>query len=198
MLARSLSGLVATACHHGCGALSWKGRLTAAFPFAWLEAEIGYELSVLVLDHIRTLNALQRSLGTLIAERCGLFVVGLGGRGILRAASSALGEGSHALQRTGVILLRRLLEPGPRGVFILPAAHAVCIHYSKLVLRFRRVRFRCFRQQRPRLAGVWSTTTQRRQIGDTARVAGLGSALEKPARLGLIFGSTGTGAEKHA
>src|SRR5262249_7346363 len=151
ILARRLPGPVARACHHGC---TWKDRLTAAFPFARLEAEISHELSVLVLDYIRTFDALQRSLGTLIAERCGFFVVDLGGRGILRPPSSALGESAHALQRTSVILHRSFLEQGSSRGVILWTAHAICIHYSKLVLRFRRIRFCCFCQQRPRLAGV--------------------------------------------
>src|SRR5450756_3136082 len=89
---------------------------------AALKTKIGDKISALVLDRVGTFDPLQRLLGVFVATRCGLFVIGLGGGGILRPAAAFLRERTHPLQRAGVILHGRLLEQDARtGIVLGPA-----------------------------------------------------------------------------
>src|SRR5258708_39953014 len=100
------------------------------------KAKIGDKISALVLDHIRTFQVLQRLLGVFIAECRGALVIGFRGSAILWATAAFLRERTHAFERTGMILRRRLLEQAARRRVVLGPADAVGQHQTELILRF--------------------------------------------------------------
>src|SRR5262245_15205614 len=108
-------------------------RKRALHPSYTLEAEVGHDLSALVLDDDRAFRALEGGLGLFIAEGRGLLVIRLGGARILRPAASALRKCAHPLERAGMILRRCLLEQGARGDVVLRAADTVRHHQSELI-----------------------------------------------------------------
>src|SRR4051812_42851957 len=99
------------------------------------EAQRGDELALLVLDRIGAAQPLQSLLGILVAERCGALVIGFRGVLVLGPAAAFLGEGAHPLQRTGMVLRRRLLEQRARRDVVPGAAGAFGEQQAELVLR---------------------------------------------------------------
>src|SRR5262249_16817494 len=149
--------------------------------YALLEAEIGHDVSAFIFDHVGTLRALERRLGVFIAERRGFLVIGFGGACILRPAAPALCKCAHALQGARMILRRRLFEQRARRDVILRSADALRDHQAELILRFRRIRFRRFRQQGSGLDGLRrcaAALVEGREIGGAAGIAARSRALE--------------------
>ena len=97
-----------------------------------------------------------------------------------------------------MVLCRRLLEQAARADLVLRAASTFRQHHAELVLRLR-IGLCGLRQQRPAARRIGrSTTRHRREIGDAARIAGLGGALEQFSRLRLVLRHAGAGAVHHA
>src|SRR5260370_7226669 len=93
-----------------------------------LETKIGDKISALVLDRVRTFDALERFFGVFVAERGGSLVIAFRGARILWPAASLLRERAHPLQLAGVILRRRLLGHVPRA-HIVPGPTATLPHH---------------------------------------------------------------------
>src|SRR5262249_21694563 len=166
-----------------------------------LEAEIGHDVSAFIFDHVGTLRALERRLGVFIAERRGFLVIGFGGARILRSAAPALCKRAHALQGARMILRRRLFEQRARRNVILRSADALRDHQAELILRFRRIRFRRFRQQGSGLDGLRrcaAALVEGREIGGAAGIAARGAALEHLARWGFVLGNARSSREQRA
>ena len=66
-------------------------------PWRKLEANVAYDVSAFVLDHIGTFRALKGGLGVFVTERRGFFIIRLGGVCILRSTSSTLRKSAHSL-----------------------------------------------------------------------------------------------------
>ena len=86
-----------------------------------------------------------------------------------------------------MILRRRLLEQAARADVVLGAANAVRQHQAEPILRLR-IGLGGFCQQLPRVRriGRCACATERREVGDAARIAGLRRALEQFARLRFV------------
>src|SRR6266566_3474528 len=97
-----------------------------------------------------------------------------------------------------MILRGSLLEQAARRDIVLRSADAIREHEAELILRFRGILLRRSHQHGSGLCGIAGSATRlgdRREIGDAARVAALGGALEQLARLRLILGNARSGAE---
>ena len=99
------------------------------------EAQIRHHVAALVLDRVGTAEPLERFLRILIAKGGGPLIVGFGGVGILWSTASFLRECAHPLQRTGMILRRRLLEQRAGRSVVPGPAIAFGQHHAELVLR---------------------------------------------------------------
>src|SRR6202034_1193397 len=87
-----------------------------------------------------TAHAPEPGFGVVIAERHGLFVIGLRRVFILRTASSAFRKRAGPFQSAGMILRRGPVEQSARRHIVLWTAGAARIHQAELKLRFRRGR----------------------------------------------------------
>ena len=167
------------------------------------EAEIGYEISLLVGQHQRTVQAPQQGLGIVVAECRGALVVGFGRGFVGRPASPGLRKQAQPFQRGRVILRGGLFEQRTRGDIVLRSAGAVCFHQAELKLRFGGIRrFDRAPQHRARLGRIdrrAAIVGQRDEIDHAARIAGIGGAFEQFVRLGRVLGdAVRAGAIKHA
>ena len=168
----------------------------------WLKAKIGDEVPVFVSDPEAALRALECGLGVLIAELSGFLVVRLGGAFILGSAAPRLRKCTHLHHGPDMTLRGGLFKQCARRGIVLRAADTLRGHQSELILRFRGICFRRFREQGSGFDGIIGRRAagvglgECREIGGTARVAGLGGALEQFARLRIVLGEARPG-RKH-
>lgn len=193
--------MVAMACHHGYGDLTWKGRLKGGFSLLRpSEAERRHETPALVLNDVRTFQALESGFGICVAKCRGLFVIGLCCRRVLRAASSTLGKCAHSFHCPGMVLRGGFFKERPRCGIVLRAADAIGGHQSKLILRLRGVCLRRFRQHGPGLDGIGRRATtggKSSKIANASGITGFGCTLEQLARRRFILRDAGSGAKQH-
>src|SRR5260370_7683855 len=82
-----------------------------ADPSLQLEAKVGHEVSAFVSDRVAAFRALERGLGSFIAERRGSLVIPLGGLSIPRAASPPFPQIPHPPHCPRIPLPRPLHRP---------------------------------------------------------------------------------------
>src|SRR5262245_3587264 len=140
--------------------LTWRRRLKGGLSL-WRpsEAEGRHETPALVLNDVRTFQALESGFGVFVAKCRGLFVIGFCCSRVLRAASSALGKCAHSFHCPRMILRGGFFEERSRSGIVFRATAAIAGHQPKLILRLRRVCLRRFREHGPGLDGIGRRAT---------------------------------------